>query len=338
MTRGRCGVIGLLIGVVVFGCAPGGPETGPSARRLRLGVMPKLMGISYFDATGRGAREAAEELGLDLTYDGPTEARSDDQAKMLHGWVAQGLDILAVAPNDPEAIATTLRDARQAGLTVLTWDTDANPGKSRRQLFVNQADNRALGQALVDTMAEGVRARHGSVAGKFLIVSGTPTASNQNAWIRIMRERIAEKYPEMELLPILTPGEDQRNAQEQSAEAIAAHAELKGIWGITSVALPAAARAVQDAGQADAIYVTGLSLPSLMAEYVRSGVVEKFVLWDAVDLGYLTVHVAARLHRGPVPDGTHDFGRLRGIEVRGEQVLLGPPLIFDKENLERYSF
>jgi len=306
--------------------------------QLRIGMMPKLVGISYFDATERGAREAAEELGVRLIYDGPTGPQSDEQIQLINGWVAQGLDVIAVAPNDPEAISKTLRTARAAGATVITWDTDANPVKSDRSIFVNQAPNEAIGRVLVDVMADGVRRRGGDLAGEYLIVSGTPTASNQNTWMQVMRARIAAAYPEMQLLPHLTPGEDHRRSQEQTSEALAANPHLKGIWGITSVSLPAAAKAVRDAGMQEKIYVTGLSLPSQMRDFVKDGTVENFVLWDAVDLGYLTVQLASRLARGTLPDGTYEMGRLSNIEIRAGEAILGPPVVFDRDNIDEYQF
>ena len=309
-----------------------------TSKSLRIGMMPKLVGISYFTATQRGAEEAAKELGVELTYDGPHEDRSEDQIQQIDEWAALGLDVIAVAPVDPEAISETLKNAKAAGASVMTWDTDANPEKSERSVFVNQAPNEAIGFALVDVMADGVRARGESLAGNYLIVSGSATASNQNTWMRYMRQRIKDKYPEMKLLEPLTPGEDRQRSQEQTAEALSAHADLKGIWGITSVSLPAAAKAVRDADRAKSIYVTGLSLPSIMREYVQDGTVEKFVLWDAVALGYLTIHVAKRLHEGTLEDGVHEMGRLKGIEVRDGQAILGPPTIFDKDNIDQFKF
>ena len=124
----------VLLAALGFRCA--GPE-GDEA--LRIAMIPKLVGIGYFEATEQGAREAARELDVELVYDGPTDARTEDQIKMIDGWMAQGFDVIAVAPNDPEAISRTLRSAGESGALVLTWDTDANPELSRRSVFVNQA-------------------------------------------------------------------------------------------------------------------------------------------------------------------------------------------------------
>lgn len=321
--------------LLVGGC---GTKNGSSDSQLRIGMMPKLIGIGYFDAAEKGAREAAKELDVELVYDGPVDARNEDQIRMLDGWVAQGMDVIAVAPNDPDGIARTLKSANDAGATVLSWDTDATAKTSKRRLFVNQAENRAIARAMVDVMVQGQADRGVPLAGKYLIVSGTPTASNQNTWMKFMKEYVDEKYPEIELLPHLTPGEDRQKSQEQTSTALNAHGDLKGIWGITSVALPAAAKAVADANKADQIYVTGLSLPSMMRDFVHDGTVEKFVLWDVVDLGYLTVHVAKKLHEGELKPGTYDFGRLKGIEVRQSEVILGPPLVFDKSNVDDFDF
>lgn len=326
----------LVILTAALGIGCGGSRSDESV--LRIGMIPKLVGIGYFDATQRGAEEAAAELDVKLTFDGPTEARTEDQIKIIDGWLAQGYDVVAAAPNDPEAISQTLRRAQQAGAIVVTWDTDANPEKSGRATFVNQAPNDAIGFALVDVMADGVRNRGETVAGQYLIVSGTPTAANQNVWMEYMRARIGDQYPEMELLETLMPGEDQQRAQEMTAEALRAYPDLKGIWGITSVSLPGAAKAVRDAGRADQVYVTGLGQPNIMREFVKDGTVQKFVLWNPVDLGYLTVHVAKRLSDGRLEYGTTDFGRLKDIEVREGEVLLGPPIVFDAANVDDFDF
>ena len=140
------------------------------------------------------------------------------------------------------------------------------------------------------------------------------------------------------MLETLVSDEDQAKAYRLSRDVINAHADLNGIWAITSVSLPGAAKAVRDAGKAGKIFVTGLSLPNTMREYVEDGTVKKFVLWSPVDLGYLTVHVAKRLREGPLDDGRADDRQAHGHPVTPGEVLLGPPKVFDRENLGQYDF
>ena len=301
--------------------------------KLRIGLMPKLVGIAYFTACNRGAQEAAAELGVEVTYDGPPVDRVEEQNKIIERWTAREFDVIAVAPNDPEVVAEPLRRAREAGIVALTWDADANPATSQRQLFVNQAPIELVGFALVDVMGEALGGE-----GKTVIITGSATSPNQNAWMEAMHRRLAERYPKITLLETLVSDEDQGKAAQLARDVLAAHPDLKGIWGITSMALPGAAKAVRDAGRSGQVIVTGLGLPNVMREYVTDGTVPKFVLWNAEDLGYLTVHVGARLARGELPPGRHDFGRLKQIEVTGSEVILGPPVVFDKANIDQFDF
>lgn len=329
----RLGRIALatLLCAILPSCARTDSESGTS--RPKMGMMPKLVGISYFNASERGAREAAAQLDVELDYDGPAVDSAEEQVKMIDRWIAQGYDMIAVAPNDPELIAPALARAKRAGITVLTWDADANPEASGRETFISQAPVDEIGHTLVDLMGEAIGG-----AGKAVILTGSATSPNQNAWIRVMRARVAERYPQIELLETLVSDEDQSKSYRMSRDVINAHTDLKGIWAITTVALPGAAKAVRDAGKADAIFVTGLSLPNTMREYVADGTIKKFVLWNPVDLGYLTVHAAKMLREGKLSPGEQSIGRLRDIRVSPGEVLLGPPLVFDRDNIGQFDF
>lgn len=320
----------LLTCVTLIGCAP---SVEPGPERITIGMMPKLIGISYFNACQKGAEEAAAELDVELVYDGPDVDRVEDQARIVDGWSAQGFRCIAVAPNDPEVISPPLRRAKEAGAVTLTWDADANPTASGRALFVNQAPVDAVAHALVDVLAEQIGGE-----GTAVIVTGSATSPNQTAWMASMRKHLAAKYPKINVPEALVSDEDQAKAQQLTRDAMSAHPNLKGVWGITSVALPGAAKAVRDAGMSGKVAVTGLSLPNTVREYVKDGTIAKFVLWNPVDLGYLTVYVAKRLADGALPPGTHDFGRLKGIVVTDGEALLGEPVIFDANTIDQFDF
>src|SRR3989304_9904865 len=134
--------------------SPGGPLPPGvlgAAPRLSSGVMPKLVGIDYFNACERGAREAAAELGVELTYDGPITNDVTKQAEMLDAWITRRFDVIAVPPNDPHALAPTLRRAAALGIKVITWDADSD--EDSRAYFVNQAPLREFGHTLGRALA-----------------------------------------------------------------------------------------------------------------------------------------------------------------------------------------
>lgn len=297
----------------------------------KIAVMPKLMGIDYFNAVEKGVKEAAKELDVELTYNGPVSNDVSKQIEMLDTWIARKSDVIAVAPNDPHALAPTLKKARQRGIKVLTYDADSD--EDSRAYFINQATAESIGYGLVDVMAEQIGGK-----GEVAIVTGSLTADNQNQWMKWMRKRVEEKYPEMKIVTVKPSEEDQTLAFQVTQDLIKAYPNLKGVFGITSVALPGAAQAVKQSGFSGKIAVTGLSTPKSMVQHVEDGTVKAFLLWNPVDLGYLTVHVAKQLTVNEKLPETIKAGRLGEIKVKGTEVLLGPPTKFTKENIKQFSF
>lgn len=332
MQRSTVYLTGLFVlALSLTACAPN-PSTNDG--KIRVGMMPKLIGIDYFNACEKGAKEAAAELEIDLTFDGPAVADVTKQAEMLDTWITRRLDVIAVAPNDKSALAPTLRRARDQGIEVLSWDADAV--EESRDYFVNQATYASIGHVLVDIMAEQIESE-----GEVVIVSGTHTAENQKIWLGHMEERIDSKYPKMTIVKVEYPGEDQSRAFTVTQDLLKTYPDLSGVFGITSVSLPGAAEAVRQAGKSGEIAVTGLSTPNQMKQYVHDGTVKEFALWSPVDLGYLTVHLSKLIHEsgGVLPEKI-SAGRLGTLSVdnAAKAVILGPPLRLNADNVDMFDF
>ncbi|MBI2422493.1 MAG: substrate-binding domain-containing protein [Candidatus Hydrogenedentes bacterium] len=315
--------------------APADGAAPAADKKLVIGLMPKLVGIEYFNATEKGARKAAAELGVELVYDGPQTADVTLQAQMVDTWVTKQIDAIAIAPNDPDAIAVALKKARKRGVKVLSWDADCQ--KDSRDFFVNQCTAESVAHTLVDVMA-----RNAGENAKYLILTGTLTAANQNLWIDFMERYTREKYPNMVNLSETPKAseEDQALATQVTTDSLKAYPGLQGIYAITSVALPGAAEALRKANAQDRVFLTGLTVPSVMREHVSQGIVKEFVLWNPEDLGYLCIHAAVAAVKGELQpgDGTFKAGRLGEVTIKGDEVILGDPLIFTKDNIGQYNF
>jgi rhamnose transport system substrate-binding protein len=322
--------LGILLVLLAAGC-----QGGSAQRPFTVGFMPKLVGIPYFNACKQGAEEAAKELGIALVYEGPTQADSNEQINLLQQWVYSGsYDALNVACNDPDRVAPSLRDARDKGLLVVTFDADAQP--DARQFFVNMATYDAVAEAMVDAMAEELEPKG---TGKVGILTSSIQAPNQSEWAKRIKAYVKKKYPHMELLREQEHGEDRNVGIQKARTMIEGNPDLKGIIGLTSVAVPAAAEAVRQEHKKGQITVTGVSTPKDMRDYVKDGTVNVVILWNPVDLGYLTVYVTDLLHKGKMPEtGTIQAGRLGTITVKDREVLLGKPLSFTRENIDNYGF
>jgi rhamnose transport system substrate-binding protein len=300
-----------------------------------IGMMPKLTGIPYFNAAQEGAEEAASELGVTLDFDGPTSESSAAQVELIEQWTAQGYDAISVSATDPDALAPAMNAASDAGIATSTWDADVNP--DARDIFVNQATAQGIGYELVDIMAEQTGGE-----GDFLVVTGSLTAPNQNAWIEAMEERIETEYPDMTIAAIEPGDEDLAQGIDVTRAYLQANPDTDGVFGITSVALPGAAEAVEQLGLTGEVPVTGLGVPSEVGPYVESGSVEEFALWNPIDLGYLAVYVAYLQATGDMPeDGTFEAGRLGEISYADAEagvVELGPAFRFNADNIDDFEF
>lgn len=318
--------------------APPGGTSSPSASggsKLKISMIPKSR-VAYFNACERGGKEAAAELGdVEFKFEGPTEDKSEEQARLVRAQSIGGTEVITIACNDADQIAPSIKEARDAGTHVLTYDSDANAKTSGREFFVNQATVEEIAQALVDEMVAQV-----GPEAEVAVVSSTPTAPNQTAWLAAMKKYREQKYPKLNQVTIQYGGENQADSMQQAQAILNANKTVKGIWAITSVAFPAAAQAVQRSGKSGQIAVVGLSTPKEMKDYVKSGVVKTVILWNPVDLGYLTVYAAHAVARGELKPGAATFkaGRLGEKQIVGDQILLGKPMRFTKENIEQFDF
>ncbi len=298
--------------------------------------IPKLIGIGYFNATAQGMQEAAAELGnVEVINDGPTQANIDEQITFIDNYITQGVDGVLFAANDPVAIGPVLQKALENGVRVVGYDANSVP--EAREWFVNQAEFNGIGKAMIDSLV----AEQGEDA-SFGIVTSTFTTPNQARWIAEMEAYAAQCFPNLTWLETLEAQEDYPLSFSQAQTLLNKYGDdINGIFGMTSVATPASADAVTQAGACGAVSVVGLATPNEMKPFVESGCVQNVVLWNPVDLGYAAVYVTRAIVDGEFAPGDTSVsaGKLGDlVVVNGSEVLLGAPFIFTAENINDFDF
>jgi rhamnose transport system substrate-binding protein/rhamnose transport system permease protein len=303
-----------------------------NGHQITVAMMPKAKGDPYFVSCRTGAEEAAKELGINLIWDGPTSLDAARQNEVVEDWITRQVDVIAVAVENKAGISTVLRKARAHGIGVLTWDADAEP--DARDYFVNQATPEGIANTLTD---EAARLMGGK--GRFAIITGALSAENQNEWIAFIKKRMAEKYPRLTLATILPSDDDRDKAFAQTQTILKVYPDVKLVMAISAPAVPGAGEAVRQSGRKD-VDVIGLSLPSICKPYVHDGSVQTVVLWNTHDLGYATVYAAYLLASKKIPPGAKSIqaGRLGTLQIKGDQIILGAPLIINKSNIDSLDF
>lgn len=306
-------------------------------------LLPKFLGIAVFDQANQGAQEAHAELQnpAELQFLGPTpENSAQGQIEIVTTATTQKVSAIMISNNAGDQIAPAAKAARDAGITVVTWDSPI-PSAEGEQLFVAQVDFDETGRVMAD-MALSIL---GDDGGKFAILSASPDAANQNAWIAAMQEVLKEdKYSKLELLDIVYGNDQSEESYNQALALVDKYPALELIMAPTTVGIAAAAKAMQDEGLCDKVKVSGLGLPAEMVSYTLNGCAPEFALWSFVDLGYLTYYVSYLLATGQLKGVEGErfvAGRMGTYTIEkdptrkaGLRVLMGPFTIYNKDNVE----
>ena len=314
--------------------AAGGGEGGGS-EDVSITMLPKNLGNPYFDTSTAGAKAAAEEIGATLEEVGPQEASPEAQVQYINTAAQQGVSALIVSANDPKAICDALDQAREAGTSVVTFDSDTEA--DCRDLFVNQATAEGIAKVQVDLIAEQIGG-----SGEIAILSASANATNQNAWIELMKEELEANHPDIELVDVVYGDDEDQKSFDQTAALLQSHPDLKGIVSPTTVGIAAAARYLSDSNKKGEVALTGLGTPNQMREYIKDGTVEAFALWNPKDLGYLATYAANALATGEIEGevgDTFEAGELGEYTVEENgTVLLGDPFVFNADNIDDFDF
>jgi rhamnose transport system permease protein len=310
------------------------PKTGaaPTSKQITIAMMPKSKGNAYFIACNKGAEQAAKELNVKLLWDGPTDTDPARQNEIVDTWITRGVDVIAVAVENRGGLSTALRAAREKGIKVVTWDADADP--DARSFFVNQATPQGIGTTLMDDAAAAMGGK-----GKFAIITSSLTAANQNEWIKYVKARLTEKYPDIQLVDTQPCDDKQAEAFNRAQAILNSNPDVKVIMAVCSPGVPGAAEAVKQSGRTD-VKVVGLGLPNENKSYVHDGITVDVILWNTMDLGYLTVYAADALSKGTLKEGDTTFtaGHVGKVEIKGDNILLGQPYSFTKDNIDQFDF
>ncbi|HEU4841250.1 MAG TPA: substrate-binding domain-containing protein [Ilumatobacteraceae bacterium] len=304
-------------------------------------LLPKCTGIAVFDQANEGAIEAAEELGVaEPEFVGPaTCTDSTGQIEFVTNGVTQGVDAIMVSNNAGDQLDPATQAAADAGVTIVSWDSPI-PSGAGESLFVAQVDFDETGQVMAD-MATSILGEEG---GEIAILSASPDAANQNAWIASFEEVLAEPdYASIELVDTVYGNDDADESYNQALALVDSNPDIELIMAPTTVGIAAAAKAMQDEGLCETVKVSGLGLPDEMRSYTENGCAPQFALWSFVDLGYVTLHAAYGLATGAFEaeeGATFSAGRMGDYTIEadptrddGLRIVMGPFTVYDESNV-----
>src|SRR4051794_36165634 len=333
--------VSLVASLALTACGSDGSDGGDSASggggggSTSVTFLPKNLGNPYFDTSSKGGKKAVEEFGGKFEEVGPDTASPDAQVSFINTAAQQGVNALVVSANDPQAICDALDQASSAGTKIVTFDSDTNP--DCRDLYINQATAEGIAKSQVDQISKQI-----GDSGEVAILSAAANATNQNAWIDLMKKDLAADHPNIKLVDVVYGDDDDQTSFDKTSALLQEHPNLKGIISPTTVGIAAAGRYLSTSDKKGKVALTGLGTPNQMREYVKNGTVKEFYLWNPADLGGLAAYAADALVKGKITGkegDTFTAGSLGDFKVGANQtVLLGDPFAFSAGNIDQFKF
>lgn len=316
-----------------------GASADPNAKLkegLKIAFLPKQLNNPYSDVEVSGGKAAVGELKGEYKLVGPNDASASSQVSYINTLIQQQQDVISIAANDPNAVCPSLQQARQAGIKIVGFDSDA--AKECRDVFINQATTQGIGESLVK-MANELAGGEGEIA----ILSATPNATNQNAWIEVMKTELAKpENSKLKLVKTAYGNDDDQKSFQEAQGLLQSYPNLKVIVSPTTVGIAAAGRYVSSSSYKGKVAITGLGLPNQMREYVKDGTVKKFALWNPADIGYLAAYAGAALASGQISGKEGEkftAGKLGEYTIAANgEIVLGPPTEFTAQNIDQFDF
>jgi rhamnose transport system substrate-binding protein len=309
----------------------------PLKEGLKIAFLPKQLNNSYFTVTDRGGKTAVGEFKGVFSEVGPSEASASSQVSYINTLTQQGTDVIATSANDPKAICSALDEARSGGAKVVTFDSDTDP--ECRDIYINQATAEGIAATQVKLISEAIGADGGDIG----ILSATANATNQNAWITLMKKELEKpEYAKLKLVATVYGDDNAQKSQQEVQALLQQHPTLKGIISPTTVGVAAAAQYLSGSEYKGKVQLTGLGFPSQLKEFVKNGTMKSFALWDVEKLGYLTAYAGAALASGQITGAEGEkfkAGDMGEFEVGANGVvLLGDPTVFTADNVDKFNF
>lgn len=329
--------------MAIAGCDRSKTSTSGSSadpgKTLKLVYIPKNTGNPYFDPLIEGFKKAGEENGCEVMIIAPDTADATSQLPLIKDQIQQGVAVITISPNSPDALNPVFEEATGKGIPIVTVDSDLTNNEQYRAVGVATVDPQTVGESQVELLGSLIEYK-----GKFAILSATTDAPNQNMWIGIMKETLAKnpKYKAMELVEIVYGNDEPQKSLTEAEALLTKYPDLRGIIAPTTVGVAAAAQAVESKNTASQVQVTGLGTPNQMRRFIKNDTVKAFALWSPYDEGYLAGQIAAQIAKGtlkPAPGVKFTAGKLGQREVRDKGVVItGPPVTFTKANIDQFNF
>ena len=303
------------LALLAAACQSGGQAEG-NAYAYRIAVIPKSVGFDFWATVEAGADSAAAELGaVEVIWKGMNdETDIAGQIALVESFITQQVDAIVIAAADSRGLVPVLRRAKDAGIAVVTIDSNTDPQVSSSFIAT---DNLAAAAGAADLLAEALGGQ-----GKVALIPYIPGASTSNDREQGFKEGLAN-YPGLELVATQYSNSDYGRAMAVAEDILTAHPDLDGIFAANEPTVLGVAQAVKTRGLAGQVTLVGFDASSREIEGVRDGSILGLIVQNPFRMGYEGVMQAVKVLEGEAVEERIDSGSTVVTQENLEAFLAG---------------
>ena len=281
--------------------APAEAGEAPAADAIYIPVISKGFQHQFWQAVESGAQQAADDLGVEITFEGPeTEAMVDRQIEMLQAALAKDPSAICFAALDTQAAIPLLEEANSRGIPIVGFDSGVD---SDIPVATAATDNVAAAALAADKMAELI-----GDEGKVAVLVHDQTSRTGIDRRDGFLNQMAEAHPNIEIVNVDYGAGDQLKSTDLAKAVIQANPDLKGYFGANEGSIIGVLNAVTELGKEGEIVVIGYDAGKQQMDAIRSGVEAGAITQNPVGIGYKCVEAAVMAINGEPVDKVIDTG------------------------------
>ncbi|MDF2590544.1 MAG: transporter substrate-binding protein [Clostridia bacterium] len=304
----------------------------------KIAVVVKDLSNGWFARMETGITKFAKDTGLNAYMKGPSATDAAQQVQVIQDVISQDIDALCVVPVDPAACEPVLKEARDKGIVVITHEGST---VENCDYDLEAFNNAGYGGFIMDKLAEAM-----GEEGVYTTMVAHLTNASQNEWADGAVACQKEKYSKLTLLEGLKRVESENNSEkayEVAKEVLKKYSDVKGFVGTSSMDTPGIARAINELGLKDKVFVVGTGMPNECRQLIKNGSLSYITLWDPAEAGYAMCVMARMVLEGQkIEEGTNlglDSYKSLVVDPSNPKVLMGAGWIsINKDNVDEYDF
>jgi ribose transport system substrate-binding protein len=245
----------------------------------------------FWQAVKEGAKKAADEYGISITFEAPrTEAEIDKQLNMLGTALDKHPKAVILAALDSKLATPYLERAEQLNIPVIGFDSGVDSPIVKTTVAT---DNYAVGALAADKMAKAIGEK-GEVGIVVHDARGKTGVDRRDGFIDTMKE----KYPDIEVLPPRYGEADIDKSTQAAEDILMNYPDIKGVFGANEESTYGIINAVKALGKSGKIKIVGVDSGKVLTDAIREGIVEGAITQNPMDIGYKAIEAAVRAYEG----------------------------------------